>query len=70
MFGEIVPFYGHVPFKCSRDTSLEWFQYNILNHILPTNSRFVKKGITAMMLAAIVQLNQKRLRISFPIVAG
>ena len=36
--------YNIVPFKCTNASHLQWFQYDILHHILPTNSRLYKMG--------------------------
>ncbi|XP_067660098.1 uncharacterized protein [Haliotis asinina] len=34
--------YNHIPFRCSEDTTLQWFQYKLLHHILPTKNRLYK----------------------------
>ncbi|XP_067660585.1 uncharacterized protein [Haliotis asinina] len=34
--------YNHIPFRCSEDTALQWFQYKLLHHILPTKNRLYK----------------------------
>ena len=33
-----------IPFKCSRSTDIQWFQYRILHHILGTNVMLRKIG--------------------------
>ena len=34
-----------IPFRSTNHTSLQWFQYNLLHHILPTNTRLQKMGL-------------------------
>ena len=33
-----------IQFKCAKSTNLQWFQYQILHHILPTRSLLAKIG--------------------------
>ena len=36
-----------IPFKTTKNTKLQWFQYRIVNHILTTNAFLFKAGIVA-----------------------
>ena len=39
-------FYCNVPFRCTSDVKLRWFQYKIINRIFPTNSLLLKMNLT------------------------